>query len=55
MQRALSRWNGLLLIVALLIAWQLLFEFAGEDAMAPPMATIAICCICWAPLTSGRT
>jgi NitT/TauT family transport system permease protein len=40
MQRALARWNGLLLIVALLVAWQLLFEFAGEDAMAPPMATI---------------
>jgi hypothetical protein len=36
MQRALARWNGLLLIIVLLLAWQLLFEFAGEDAMAPP-------------------
>jgi NitT/TauT family transport system permease protein len=35
------RWNGILLIGALLIAWQLIFEFAGEDAMAPPLATIA--------------
>ncbi|HKD76467.1 MAG TPA: ABC transporter permease subunit, partial [Ktedonobacterales bacterium] len=40
MQRALSRSNGPLLIVALFAAWQALFEFAGENAMAPPVATI---------------
>jgi NitT/TauT family transport system permease protein len=34
-------WNGILLIGALLIVWQLVFEIAGEDAMAPPLATIA--------------
>lgn len=32
-------WNGLLLIGVLLVAWQLLFEVAGDDAMAPPIAT----------------
>jgi NitT/TauT family transport system permease protein len=34
------RWHGLVLIAALLIAWQVLFEVAGEDAMAPPIATL---------------
>ena len=32
--------NGILLIGALLVGWQVLFEFAGADAMAPPIATI---------------
>jgi NitT/TauT family transport system permease protein len=35
------RWNGIVLIGALLVVWQLMFEIAGEDAMAPPLATIA--------------
>ena len=34
-------WNGIVLIGALLIVWQLLFEIAGENAMAPPVATVA--------------
>jgi NitT/TauT family transport system permease protein len=34
-------WNGILLIGCLLIFWQLLFEIAGENAMAPPIATVA--------------
>jgi NitT/TauT family transport system permease protein len=40
MRRALATWHGLWLICGLLIAWQLLFEFAGEDAMASPFATV---------------
>lgn len=35
-----QRANGLLVIIGLLIAWQLLFQFAGETALAPPIATI---------------
>jgi NitT/TauT family transport system permease protein len=34
-------WNGAVLIAVLLIGWQLLFEIAGENAMAPPVATFA--------------
>jgi NitT/TauT family transport system permease protein len=34
-------WNGAVLIGVLLIGWQLLFEIAGENAMAPPIATFA--------------
>ena len=31
--------NSLILIAALLVAWQLLFEFAGRQAMTPPLET----------------
>jgi NitT/TauT family transport system permease protein len=40
-RRALSDWMGLWLIFSLLIIWQLLFEFAGGDAIAPPLQTAA--------------
>lgn len=41
MARALRvRWNGIVLIGALLILWQLVFEVAGDNAMAPPIATV---------------
>ncbi len=40
MQRVLRSHNGLILIFGLLIVWQILFEIAGEDALAPPIATI---------------
>ncbi len=33
-------WNGIVLIGALLLVWQLLFEVAGENAMAAPVATV---------------
>jgi NitT/TauT family transport system permease protein len=33
-------WNGIVLIGGMLAAWQLVFEFAGDAAMAPPIATI---------------
>jgi NitT/TauT family transport system permease protein len=39
MRRALPGVNGLMLIGGLLIAWQILFEIAGENALAPPIAT----------------
>ena len=32
--------NGLMLVVGLLIAWQLLYWFAGEVAMRSPLATV---------------
>jgi len=39
MCRALPGVNGLMLIGGLLTAWQILFEIAGENALAPPIAT----------------
>lgn len=39
MRRALPGVNGLMLIGGPLIAWQILFEIAGENALAPPIAT----------------
>lgn len=33
--------NGILLIGILLILWQVLFEIAGENAMAPPIGTFS--------------
>jgi len=39
MRRALPGVNGLMLIGGLLTAWQILFEIAGENALAPPIAT----------------
>jgi len=33
-------WNGIVLIGGMLVAWQLVFEFAGDAAMAPPIATV---------------
>lgn len=38
-QRVLSDWMGLWLIIGLLIVWQLLFDVAGSDAIAPPLQT----------------
>jgi NitT/TauT family transport system permease protein len=32
--------NGLALVAGLLLAWQILFEIAGENAMAPPLETV---------------
>jgi NitT/TauT family transport system permease protein len=41
MRRSLLQdWNGSIMIVGLLLLWQLVFEIAGENAMAPPLATI---------------
>jgi len=34
-----SALNAVALVAALLIAWQILFEIAGENAMAPPLET----------------
>jgi NitT/TauT family transport system permease protein len=31
--------NGVILVAALFAAWQILFEFAGPQAMTPPLAT----------------
>lgn len=39
MRRALPGANGLVLIGSLLIGWQILFEIAGENALAPPITT----------------
>ena len=39
MRRVLPGANGLALIGCLLIGWQILFEIAGENALAPPVAT----------------
>jgi len=32
--------HGLALVVGIVIAWQILFEIAGENAMAPPLDTV---------------
>jgi NitT/TauT family transport system permease protein len=32
--------QGLALVVGIVIAWQILFEIAGENAMAPPLDTV---------------
>jgi NitT/TauT family transport system permease protein len=39
MRRGLPGASGLTLVGGLLIAWQILFEIAGNDALAPPVAT----------------
>jgi NitT/TauT family transport system permease protein len=36
---AFSTFNGLVLVAALLVAWQILFQIAGTQAMTPPLET----------------
>ncbi|HXP73979.1 MAG TPA: ABC transporter permease subunit [Stellaceae bacterium] len=35
-----SALHGLVLVVGLVIGWQILFEIAGENALAPPLETV---------------
>jgi NitT/TauT family transport system permease protein len=36
----LPRWHGVVLIVALLVLWQVLYAVAGAHALAPPVETV---------------